>query len=496
VNNFEPKTGTTRGRWGARRPVDFKVNGRALPHSVEAEEALLSCCLLDGAGVVALCGESRIGPESFYVAAHGVIFATLVAMAATQKPIDAGVLAEELKAAGQLEAVGGYAFIVQVSKREATTVQVAYYIARVRALELARQKARRAAGLLEELYKGDAEGVTREEAALKEIESESTGFLPAVVSAVEMGARKMAKPAELIGGVLHVGCMMVVAGGSKSFKTWVLLDQAIAIASGAAWWGFRTTAAKVLFVNFELPDWSLDDRIAEICTARKIARPADLEVWNLRGYATDIDELLPYFEARGVRGQYGLIILDPIYVCLGARDENSNSDVTQLMNRLLRLARVTGAAVAFGHHFSKGNQSEKDSKDRPAGAGAWVRAPDSVVTLTAHKEEEAFRVDFVLRNLKPRKEMVVKWSHPLMTEAAHLDPNALREPGRPKESTVDNIVSLLPGDGGGLTYGEWEKAAAKKGVSESTFKRRLNEAVEANVVTKNGPVYSRRKRDV
>src|SRR5258708_22796986 len=82
--------------------------GRSMPHSIEAEEYLLSCCLLDGADVVSRCLEARIRPESFYLAAHGVIFERLLDLYNRQKPMDVSVLAEELKTSRQLDAIGGY----------------------------------------------------------------------------------------------------------------------------------------------------------------------------------------------------------------------------------------------------------------------------------------------------------------------------------------------------------------------------------------------------
>src|ERR1700728_3076171 len=81
--------------------------GRGMPHSVEDEEYLLSCCLIDGAEVVARCLESRISPESFYVPAHGIVFEKLQDLYARQVPIDVAVLGEELKTAKQLDAIGG-----------------------------------------------------------------------------------------------------------------------------------------------------------------------------------------------------------------------------------------------------------------------------------------------------------------------------------------------------------------------------------------------------
>src|SRR5271167_260965 len=89
--------------------------GRGMPHSVEAEEYLLSCCLIDGSEIVARCLEARVSPESFYVPAHGIIFGKLQELYSRQVPIDIAVLGEELKTSRQLDAVGGYAFLTRVS---------------------------------------------------------------------------------------------------------------------------------------------------------------------------------------------------------------------------------------------------------------------------------------------------------------------------------------------------------------------------------------------
>src|SRR5947199_6006297 len=82
--------------------------GRTLPHSLEAEEYLLSCCLLDGADVVSRCLEARIKAESFYDPKHGMIYERLLDLYNRQAPIDISVVAEELKTARQLDQIGGY----------------------------------------------------------------------------------------------------------------------------------------------------------------------------------------------------------------------------------------------------------------------------------------------------------------------------------------------------------------------------------------------------
>ncbi len=126
--------------------------GRSLPHSLEAEEYLLSSCLLDGPDVLPRCLEARINPESFYDPKHGIIFECLINLHSAQKPIDVSVLAEQLKATRQLDQVGGYAFLTQVSSRIPTTAQASYFIDVVRQQAKLRAIIRSATGAVEDCY--------------------------------------------------------------------------------------------------------------------------------------------------------------------------------------------------------------------------------------------------------------------------------------------------------------------------------------------------------
>ncbi len=125
---------------------------RNIPSNPEAEEYLLSCCLLDGADVVSRCIEARVTPDAFYEPKHGLIFECLVAMLSEGKVIDISVLAEELKASRRLDTVGGYAFLTQVSSRIPTTAQAGYFIERVREMHTIRCAIREAQALLERCY--------------------------------------------------------------------------------------------------------------------------------------------------------------------------------------------------------------------------------------------------------------------------------------------------------------------------------------------------------
>ena len=132
---------------------------RQPPHSIEAEEHLLSCILLDGAEVLSRCLSAGIKPTSFYAAANGVIFERCTTMLAEGKPIEAAAVTEELRTAKQLDQIGGYAFIAQVSSRVPTTAHAKYFIDKVVELHQLRELIRGANRLEEECYSYEGGGV-------------------------------------------------------------------------------------------------------------------------------------------------------------------------------------------------------------------------------------------------------------------------------------------------------------------------------------------------
>ncbi|MDR1790039.1 MAG: replicative DNA helicase [Opitutaceae bacterium] len=112
---------------------------KALPHSADAEEYLLSCCILDGGDVIARCLSDNISERSFYTHGNRVIFNRLCKLHENKSvPIDSTVLIEELKARDELDAAGGLPYVLQVAGKTPTTSRVGYFIERVRELELLR----------------------------------------------------------------------------------------------------------------------------------------------------------------------------------------------------------------------------------------------------------------------------------------------------------------------------------------------------------------------
>lgn len=125
---------------------------RKLPHSIEAEEQLLSCCLLEDSDALALAITSGITAEHFYDTKHRVIFASLCQMYHRCTPVSIHILAETLKESRDLDKIGGYSFLVQISQAAPTTAQLSYFIEKVVELATLRNLIRLATRAVEDCY--------------------------------------------------------------------------------------------------------------------------------------------------------------------------------------------------------------------------------------------------------------------------------------------------------------------------------------------------------
>ena len=305
--------------------------------------------------------------------------------------------------------------------------------------------------------------------------------LPPIEDLCDLFRNSIPLPPELVDGILHKGSKLSFGGASKGFKTWTLDWLAIAVANGLPWLGFNTTRSKVLLIDMELQKAFCRRRLMTLQDALHItAEPGWLDVWNLRGYAASHTEIFPRIIERIAGKDYGLVVLDPIYKLYGDTcDENSAGDVAALMNSIESLTVITGAAVAFGSHFSKGNQAGKSAIDRVSGSGVFSRDPDSLLNLTAHAENDCcYTLDATLRNFPPMTPFVVHWSFPLFDRRNDLDPTALKKAtGRPRVYSAEDLFNALEGELGAV---KWQKRSGIK--SGDVFRQLRAELLEAKRV--------------
>jgi len=261
-----------------------------------------------------------------------------------------------------------------------------------------------------------------------ESENASDG-LPKIVAGSDFMATPRTEPPQLIRGILHQGCKMIIGGASKARKSWTLIDMMLSVSSGGPWWGFPTERGRALYINFELPEFAFQHRLAAVAAAKGVTDYFGFDLWNLRGYATDFSVLIPKILSRIKECSYALIVLDPVYKGLGKRDENKAGDIASLCNEIEQLAVQSGAAVVFRAHYSKGNQAGKDAIDRIGGSGVFARDPDVILTMTPHEEKDAYVVDLTLRALPQVEPFVARWQGVQFCRDNVADPTKLRASG-------------------------------------------------------------------
>ncbi len=107
-----------------------RASGRVPPQSLEAEQSVLGCILLDNSATFTAIENLRA--EDFYRTPHQVLFRSMVELAEKNEPIDVLTLAEHLKKNGLLDAAGGPAYIAGLSDVVPSTANLVHYAKIVR----------------------------------------------------------------------------------------------------------------------------------------------------------------------------------------------------------------------------------------------------------------------------------------------------------------------------------------------------------------------------
>ncbi|MBY0111461.1 MAG: helicase RepA family protein [Phycisphaerales bacterium] len=298
---------------------------------------------------------------------------------------------------------------------------------------------------------------------------------PQFISVRQLMAACPALRPPVIDGLLREGETMNLIASPKTGKSWLVLDLAIAVATGRPWLGrFPTVAGDVLIIDNELHGETSANRIPKVAKARSLGIDEFADrvfIRNLRGGLQDIVSLGPYFRAIEP-GRFRLIVLDAFYRFLPAGiDENANADMASLYNHIDRYAAHLGCAFVLIHHSSKGNQSGKSVTDVGAGAGSQSRATDAHLVLRPHEEADVVVLDAAVLSWPPQESACLRWAFPVWDVADDLDPKRLKvetprrrqradRPSPPEDWTPERFVGAFM-SGGPALRDEILMAAAK-----------------------------------
>jgi hypothetical protein len=269
-----------------------------------------------------------------------------------------------------------------------------------------------------------------------------SNFPPPLIMGKDIQRTRLPLPPVIIEGLLSRGEKFQLAGGSKSSKSWVLIDLGISVAAGLPWWGFKTVQTPVIYLNLEIPRPFFEMRVREVAAAHHIPVPELFTVWHLRGARLYEPDRWAAFKLALIEEckvlAHPLILNDPLYKLMGRGNELHTGDVQTVLDQLEEIVELVEGANASSHHYSKGNQANKEAIDRASGSGVFQRDPDTLFPITPLATADCFSIEPYVRNHEPVKPFAIRWQYPLFFRDDTLDPADLKAARKSAQAQAQN----------------------------------------------------------
>ena len=186
--------------------------------------------------------------------------------------------------------------------------------------------------------------------------------------------RDLGRPRWLVESLWTAGGAGVLGGQPKAGKTWLALEIAVSVASGAPCLGAFAVADQGPVLLFLAEDSHVNayDRVSGICAHRGV----DLATLDLLLLSTPVLRLDSALDAERLaatvdRLRPRLLVLDP-FVRVQTIDENSATEVSRLLADLTVLKRTYNLAILMVHHVRKNGSGHPGQALRGSGdLRAW-----------------------------------------------------------------------------------------------------------------------------
>lgn len=208
---------------------------RVFPHNLDAERAILGGVLIDNEMIGEVAQVLRV--EHLYREAHRKIWLTLVALYQAGQPLDLVTVSNRLQTAGQLEEIGGMAYLSSLPDSVPVMANLATYTQIVRETWVLRRALEISLEIQEQVYAGGAAGDVLDSAesaifALSELDGPRSETISQTLSTVfdQLAERSRSKNRlnglstglerlDLLLGGLADGQLIIVAGRPSMGKT-------------------------------------------------------------------------------------------------------------------------------------------------------------------------------------------------------------------------------------------------------------------------------------
>ena len=206
---------------------------------------------------------------------------------------------------------------------------------------------------------------------------------PQLITYGELLGSVIDEPQWLIEDWWTMGSHGIIAGLPKSYKSLVTTDMALSIATGTPFMNkFEVTEKGVgptLVVQVENSPALLKDRIVKMANSKGLLKgafnlhknntlsvtwPTNVPMFFYNDFGFDMtqQDSRKAIETIIAREGIKLVVFDPLYLMMGAVDENSSHEIRPILSWLLGLRNNYDVAVMVVHHWGKGSSDKKGRK--------------------------------------------------------------------------------------------------------------------------------------
>ena len=153
-------------------------------------------------------------------------------------------------------------------------------------------------------------------------------------------------PEPIIKNLLYKGGLGVLIAAYGKGKTFFSLDMGIHVALGKPWWGHKTEAAPLVYVNLE------GRMVNRLSAWEQVNGPApEFFVFESKQFNINDEKFLNTFIRSTPQG--ALVIIDTLAIVAGGLNLDRVEEVTILYNKFRKIAGEIGGAVIVVAHLGK-----------------------------------------------------------------------------------------------------------------------------------------------
>ena len=328
------------------------------------ERSVLGSCLWTNThyGIAA----KRLTVQDFTLDSHRRIWQRMGGMIAAGRDANYLSLSAELDKNSELSTCGGAAYLASLTeglvKTKSALLEAMRHIEEDSRLRHAQQIAD---GILLMARQGgdSAAIITAAKGQIAELEARRSEASDEAMfqDAVEFAAQAESTVNWLVEGIIPRAGNGIIGGHPKASKSFAAMDLAIAAGCGVSWLGMRIPkAVKTALVSREDDPGLTQRRLKKLIAGRpEYSRLSDRMLVNTRHHQADFKVTNDLHMGRLIDqlGNFGaeLVILD-VFRSLHNGDENDNTEVAKVLEKVSRIQTELKCACALVHHIAKVEQ--------------------------------------------------------------------------------------------------------------------------------------------